>query len=86
MVIHREGVLLKNVVSFALDSLFRSLRNARFGDSLSVTRKDFSRLQQKDYLESVSIGALFRLASELSLRTSVRSVVFDWQQRKFILG
>lgn len=84
--IQREGVLLKSLISFTLESLFNTLRNAKYGDSRNAARKDFLRLQEMGYLESIPIGSVYLLASEMGRRTSIRSVTFDQQQRRFIIG
>lgn len=84
-VLQREGVLLKLLASFILDSLFGSLRSSRFGISRNAVRQDFFRLQEQEYLESMPIEALFSLVSEMSGKTTVGSITFDAEQLRFVV-
>jgi hypothetical protein len=85
-IFEREGVLLKNLISSTLDAVFNSLRTSQFGGSLNATRKDFLRLQEMDNLESIAIGSIFHLVSEMRQKTNIRSVTFDHKQMRFVIS
>jgi hypothetical protein len=82
----RGGVLIKSMVSSVVDAVFNSLRSSKFGTSRNATRLDFQRLQESGYLDSISIGAIFHLAAEVSQRTNLQGVTFSKERARFVVS
>jgi hypothetical protein len=86
VVMAREGVLLKSLIAFVLDGLSRSPKDPVLLESWMTRRAGFERLQEQDRLEAIPVAAVFRLARQLALSSSVRSIEFDDRRGTFVLG
>ena len=86
MYILRKGILLKNIVSWTLESLFKEMRYSKAKASYGKLRANFLRLQEQEFLESVTVEALLRLVLEVYRRKQIRSVLWDKRQLRFIVN
>src|SRR5688572_23576092 len=82
----REGVLLKSLIAFVLDGLSRSPQDPMLLEPWMTRRAGFERLQEQDRLEAIPVAAVFRLARQLAVTTSVQSIEFDDRRGLFVLG
>ena len=79
----RDGVMLKSLVAWTLDSLWQNVRRTGASRDLQAA---FSELQRQRVLESVTPASLFRLFKELQTRSRpITDVHWAPEQASFVL-
>lgn len=83
--VRREALLVKNLISWTLDGFRLRMRSTTTKHTPQALRQDFERLQEEDVLGSATLGALFRLATELELQPPVTRVAWLKDQAHFLV-
>lgn len=82
----RQGVMLKSLVAWTLDGVWRKVRRATSPAASGTLQAAFSELQRQRVLDSVTPAALLRLLKELETRSQpVTDVRWSPERASFIV-
>jgi hypothetical protein len=79
----RRAVMVKSLISWTFAKLYVSTREHKGREAHNELLKDFSRLQEQDVLESVTMGALLQLLFDVEQRRSLTRLTWIRERAHF---
>ncbi|MHC4443830.1 MAG: hypothetical protein ACYTF1_17090 [Planctomycetota bacterium] len=79
----RAGILVKNLSSWILDSVYRSIRHTKTIRDYDRVRQDFTRFQEGPVLDSVTLSALCQFLDQVHQSRRVRGASWNEDETRF---